>query len=54
MIIEYTTVYVARNLVRFNCENCGAVWYVDNQQLDYQSFVGCVKCGVVCEIDDEE
>jgi len=54
MLIEYTTVYVNRQLVRFNCDNCGAVWYMDNAQFDYQAFVTCVKCAVICEIDDDE
>ena len=54
MLINYTTVFISRELVRFDCEVCGAVWYVDNKQLDYQSFVTCCKCSVCCEIEEEE
>ena len=53
-MINYTTVFISRELVRFDCEVCGAVWYVDNKQLDYQSFVTCCKCSVCCEIEDQK
>jgi len=53
-MINYTTVHVNQQMVRFDCEICNAVWYVDNKQLDYQAFVGCVKCGIVCEIEGDE
>ena len=53
-IIDYSMVKIHAVLVRFECSICGATWYVDNSQLDYQAFIGCPKCGVICEIEDDE